>query len=188
MVETQNKMEFIIATFKEMKETTRRNDWVLFELEFEDKTGTQRFTAFDSVGKKGKGITLNDLKSGNLYNVGFVEDDKCKSIKWLNNFVPKMFKSSSKQKTQKVFNGKSGDIVNVAFDKNVNKYVDFNLDYIDGMKEENREINVNHYIGAFIRTHKQELNLVDLTTFLQDMFNTEIKEKELKKEVEEINL
>ena len=184
MTETKNDMKFMLATFKDMNEKNRRNGWVLFDVEFENKEKEIiKLTAFDSVGK-GKGITLNDLKVGNLYNVGYIEDiEERKNIKWIGNYVPKNNWTPA-QKTKKVFNGKSGDIVNVAFDKNVNKYVDFNLDYIDGMKEENREINVNHYIGAFIRTHKQELNLVDLGDFLEKMFDEEVKQKEVK----EINL
>jgi len=172
-----NEMEFKIGKLVSMTETKKSKDWTLFTLKFDCKGEEEEFTAFDSVGTKGKGLTLDKLKTDSIYNIGFIDDEKGKSIKWINTYTPKKTKSPT-QKTEKTFSGETGNIVNVEFDMKFEKYLDFNIEYIDGMKAENKEINFNHYFGFFIRTHKQELNLTKLVEWIELMFQKEIKEKE----------
>jgi hypothetical protein len=184
-----SEMKFKIGKLLSVKKAKESNDWTLFSLKFDVKGNEEEFTAFDTIGKKGKGLQIKDLKENTEYNIGYVENEKDNAIKWINIYTPKN-KTSPTQKTQKIFNGNSGDINNVVFDKKFEKYLDFNLEYLDNMESENKEINCNHYIGYFIRTHKQELNLTELVEWLVDMYKKEVENrpKENKVIVEETEM
>jgi hypothetical protein len=178
MVEEQSKGEFEIAEFISKTETKKTDKYTLYQLEFNVKKELRKFSCFGNVGASGKGITLDKLEVGKLYNIGFSEKQTGQfTIFWMKVFVPKKKTQDNSQATSKKFDGKSGEIAKVEFNVNSSVFDNFFTEYCKKIVESDGKLPLNesHFVGAFIRTHYKDLGLSELCEWLNATYENVIK-------------
>jgi hypothetical protein len=173
----QGKMKFVKGKLIEKTLKRETETWTLYTLTIETEDGKGNYSCFGSLGEKegSKSLKLENLKVGTEYSFGVTENEKGKTVCFVN--VPKDFSKktdNATQTTSKKFD-KSGEIAKVEINKNAEAYQQFVLDYVAECHKQKRQINAKHYFGCFFWAFNKELGLSEMMEWLNDVYETKVK-------------
>jgi hypothetical protein len=173
----QGKMKFVKGKLIEKTLKRETETWTLYTLTIETEDGKGNYSCFGSLGEKegSKSLKLENLKVGTEYSFGVTENEKGKTVCFVN--VPKDFSKktdNATQTTSKKFD-KSGEIAKVEVNKNAVAYQEFFESYVQECYKQKKQIQQKHFLGCFIWAFRNELGLNELTEWLDYTFENKIK-------------
>lgn len=168
-------LEFKNVVLKKIESFKKTDSYELFNVWVTVDNKEEKFSAFDSIGKKegSKSLTIDKITMGKEYSIGFTTNEKgFKTITFIQ--VPKS--DRPKSKFNKGFDNKTGDLKIVKFDNDPNKYTECYEEYIELCKKQKKPINLLQFEAYFLTKYHQELGITELMCFLTDVFETKVKD------------
>ena len=173
----QGKMEFVKGKLIEKTLKRETETWTLYTLTIETEDGKGNYSCFSTLGVKegSKSLKLENLKVGIEYSFGVTENEKGKTISYVN--VPKDFSKktdNATQTTSKKF-GSGGELKKIEFNKESEIFKKFFIEYCASMHKAKKEVTINHFTGYTIRFFAKDLGQDELVQWLDSVFEDTIK-------------